>query len=492
MKMGEFSKPGEKEMYPFQKDDRMNVVLFITDQHRADCLGIEGNPVLQTPYLDWLASTGTRFTRAYSECPVCVPARRSLITGRTPASHGVLMNHDAPLNYPTLPGELSRTGYQTHLVGKLHLWPHRKLYGFNSADWSDGPAPLPGIGDYEQYLYDNGINSAKAGISHGCDQNGWISRPWHLDESLHFTNWAAQKSLDFLSKRDPTVPFFLQVGFHQPHQPCTPPAVYWNRYINKELPQPVVGDWSKKYDTPQSGSPPAAWRVFLNQNEQQQYTAGYYGCINHIDNQIGRIIETLPENTLIIFLSDHGEMLGDHQWIRKRNAFEGSTRIPCIIRFPEKKDNFNPDKKNIVDAVVGLSDIMPTILESINIEIPDTVEGKSLLPLIKGESSGVHDFIHGECSSIPTLNSGMQYMTDGNFKYIWYPGSGEEQLFDLANDPKELINLSADGGNQTILSFWQSKMVNILMNRPEGFVTNSMLQKLSGPSTDILPENFGI
>ena len=147
MKMGEFSTPAKKSEYSAVTDDRMNIILFITDQHRADCLGIAGNKILQTPYIDWIGSSGTIFTRAYSECPICIPARRSLITGRTPASHGVLMNYDAPLNYPTLPGVLSQSGYQTHLVGKLHLWPQRKLYGFNSADWSDGPAPLPGMGN---------------------------------------------------------------------------------------------------------------------------------------------------------------------------------------------------------------------------------------------------------------------------------------------------------------------------------------------------------
>ena len=118
-------------------DSRPNIVLFMTDEQRGDCPGIGGHPVLQTPYLDELAATGARFRHAYSECPVCVPARRTLMSGRKPASHGVLMNAGGLLDGPTLPGELSRAGYQTHLVGKLHLSPLRKLYGFHSSAWAD-------------------------------------------------------------------------------------------------------------------------------------------------------------------------------------------------------------------------------------------------------------------------------------------------------------------------------------------------------------------
>ena len=145
--------------------DRPNILLLMTDQQRGDCLGIEGHPVLQTPYLDHLAAEGVRFRHAYSACPVCVPARRTLMTGQTPFHHGVMMNYDTALSGPTLPGELAQSGYQTHLVGKLHLWPHRKLYGFCSADWSDGPGHG---GDYDTWLEAHGIRHPYAGLSHGA------------------------------------------------------------------------------------------------------------------------------------------------------------------------------------------------------------------------------------------------------------------------------------------------------------------------------------
>ena len=122
------------------RDNRPNILLLMTDEHRGDALGIEGHAVLQTPYLDGIGGNGFHFRRAYSASPVCVPARRTLMTGTKASTHGVFMNYNTHLRFPTLPGQLSQSGYQTHLVGKLHLYPNRKLYGFDSSDWADSPA----------------------------------------------------------------------------------------------------------------------------------------------------------------------------------------------------------------------------------------------------------------------------------------------------------------------------------------------------------------
>tara|TARA_A100001037_G_scaffold304806_1_gene342851 strand:+ start:444 stop:1553 length:1110 start_codon:yes stop_codon:yes gene_type:complete len=279
-------------------DERPNILLLMTDQQRGDALGIEGHPVLQTPYLDALAAAGARFRHAYSATPVCIPARRTLMAGQRAASHGVFMNYTAPLPGPTLPGELSKAGYQTHLVGKLHLSPPRKLYGFDSADWSDSPSPHPAYDDYERFLVESGVTTPGAGLAHGASVNGYTARPYHLGERFHFSNWCADRALSFLARRDPTMPFFLKVSFHQPHQPLTPPAAYWDRYRAMDIPPPPVADWSRVYETPQRGLPVNAWRVCLEPELQRQMQAGYYGCINHIDDQIGRILARIPPNTV--------------------------------------------------------------------------------------------------------------------------------------------------------------------------------------------------
>ena len=462
-------------------DERPNILLLMTDQQRGDALGIEGHPVLQTPYLDALAAAGARFRHAYSATPVCIPARRTLMAGQRAASHGVFMNYTAPLPGPTLPGELSKAGYQTHLVGKLHLSPPRKLYGFDSADWSDSPSPHPAYDDYERFLVESGVTTPGAGLAHGASVNGYTARPYHLDERFHFSNWCADRALSFLARRDPTMPFFLKVSFHQPHQPLTPPAAYWDRYRAMDIPPPPVADWSRVYETPQRGLPVNAWRVCLEPELQRQMQAGYYGCINHIDDQIGRILARIPPNTVILFVSDHGEMLGQHQWIRKRSGYEGSARIPFLLRAPARLDL---GRGVVANAPVELMDVMPTLLDLAGVPIPEEVDGTSVLPILRGESTG-RDFVRGECSRMETMNSGTQFLSDGRRKYIWYPGTGHEQFFDLESDPDEMVDL---GSAHTETAIWRQRLVSILADRPEGFVEDGRLVRLTGPTAPCLPQ----
>ena len=464
--------------------DRPNILLLMTDQHRADCLGIEGHPVVQTPHLDAVAAEGTRFNHAYAACPVCVPARRTLMTGQRPARHGVLMNYSTHLNAPTLPGELGKAGYQTHLVGKLHLWPFRKLYGFHSSDKADS-SKAGGDSDYQRFLRREGIHTPRASSAHGVNSNSWVARPWHLPEHLHFSNWCADRAIDFLERRDPTLPFFLKVSFIHPHQPCTPPRDYWDRYMDMKLPEPFVGDWARFTDAPVPGqSAFDAWRWWPNPEQVRQFRAGYYGCINHIDDQIGRILHILPPNTVILFTSDHGEMAGDHQWLRKRNAWEGSARIPFFVRFPKI---FNLRGGHICPQPVELMDVMPTLLDAAGAPAPDTMDGRSLMPLLRGEPVAWRDYVHGECAAVPTLNSGMQYVTDGLRKYVWLPGRGEEFFFDLVSDPREMHNLAAAPSRAAELSLWRARLIRELEGRPERFVEGGVLRRLDGSTPHCMP-----
>lgn len=465
-------------------DQRPNILLLMTDQQRGDCLGIAGHPVVQTPNLDDIAGHGVYFPQARSACPVCIPARRTLMTGKKPATHGVLMNFNTRLDGPTLPGELSRAGYQTHLCGKLHLWPHRKLFGFDSADWADG-AKSGNDDDYVRFLRREGVTIPGAGMANGIGSNAYPARPFHMDERFHFTNWVTDGALNFLERRDPTLPFFLKVSYLQPHQPLTPPRCYWDRYINMDLPEPKVGEWSKIYDEPQKGLPTGAWRLRITPEQQKQMQAGYYGCVNHVDDQIGRIRAVLPSNTIIIFVADHGEMLGDHQWIRKRNGFEGSCRIPFMINFPDSMEIEQGKRSN---ALVELMDVMPTLLDAVGVQAPEGMDGDSLMPVVRGEKTSIRDVAHGECAAIPTIDSGMQYMTDGRRKYIYYPADGSEQLFDLENDPDEMIDLAPDAKFGAELETWRDRLTVELDGRPEGFVKDGRLTPVGRPTPLAFPE----
>ncbi len=468
---------------PRETDDRPNILLLMTDQQRGDCLGLDGHPVLQTPNLDHLGATGFHFRRAYTACPVCIPARRTLMTGQTPAHHGVLMNYHTWLDGPTLPGELAKAGYQTHLVGKLHLWPHRKRYGFESEQWSDTPRP-DRDDDYQRFLRRHGADGPRLSAAHGMNSNGWNVRPWHLDERYHFTNWCASMAIDFLERRDPTRPFFLKVSFIHPHQPCTPPRDLYDRYLGMDLPEPYVGDWARVYDAPRRGLPVAAWRVCLERALMRQYRAAYWASITHIDSQIGRLVECLPRNTVVLFLSDHGEMLGDHQWIRKRSAYEPSARVPFLVNLPGRVGIAGG---RAIDAPVELMDVMPTLLDLAGCDVPETCDGRSLVPLMRGDAGDWRAFVHGECAEMPTAGTGQQYLTDGHRKYIWLPGQGQEQYFDLDADPREMHDLAADPDRADEVAAWRERLVEMLAGRPEGFTEGGRLRKLDGPTAFCLP-----
>ncbi len=453
----------------------------MTDQHRGDCLGIDGHPVLQTPYLDAEAAAGIRFRHGYSACPVCIPARRTMMSGRTPHGQGTYCNYDTLLNTPTLPGCLSGAGYQAHLCGKLHLWPQRKLYGFCSTDWADGPGGKNDRNDYYKFLENNGFNMPEAARCHGMDGNGWAARPWPFEERYHITSWTTDCALRFLERRDPTMPFFLNVSYYHPHQPAIPPEYYYNMYMNMDIPEPAHGGWAKVDEISRRGMPVSSIRINPDPIVMKQFQAGYFGCITHIDHQIGRILQVVPQNTIVLFVADHGEMLGDHGYARKGHGFEGSARIPFLFKFPQ---GMNIPQRQVRDEVVELMDVMPTLLDAAGIAIPDMVEGRSLMPLITGKDSTWREYVHGECAvlgepdNIP--KTGMQYLTDGKRKYIWHPGTAEEFYFNLETDPRELHNLSGESGFDPEIEIWRQRLIGILKDRPEGFTDGKKLLKTVG------------
>lgn len=461
---------------------RPNILLIMTDEQRFDALGGLPDSVVDTPYLTELRTQGVFFRKAYSACPVCIPARRTLMSGKTPYHHGVMMNYTTPLEGPTLPELLQKNGYQTHLSGKLHLFPERKRYGFESADWADSCHSSSPDNDYDRFLREHGLFE-DLGLGHGLSFNGYAARPFHLEERYHYSNWCADMALRFLERRDPTAPFFLNLSFFQPHAPCSPPAYYFNKYLHAPMPPSPMGDWVEELPDLQNGLPVNAWRVDPESWPLREYKAGYYGCVEQIDHQIGRVLYHLPkENTIILFLSDHGEMLGDHGWIRKRSAYEGSAHIPLLLWMPRKlAAEYGICLNTQIDTPVELMDILPTVLDLAGIPIPENVDGMSLLPLMRGEPCS-REYIHGECARLETIGSGMQYLTDGREKYIWYPGLGKEQLFDLTADPREEHDLARDPAAEERIRPLRERLIRELEGRPEGFVKEGKLARLEGPT----------
>jgi len=198
--------------------------------------------------------------------------------------------------------------------------------------------------------------------------------------------------------------------------------------------------------------------------------AGYFGLIHELDAQVGRLLNGLGgqlENTLILLTSDHGEMLGDHHLFGKCEPLEGSANVPFLLRLPGPARKLPGDgaKGQICDQPIGLQDVMPTLLDAAGVEVPAACTGRSLLPLVKGECGDWRDALHGEHSGYRTNEEGFHYLVDERWKYIWRSQTGQELLFDLAEDPRERHDRSHD----IDLTPWRRRLVERLAPRPEGF-----------------------
>lgn len=450
---------------------------------RADAMGVAGNDSIDTPNLDDLARGGYRFPRAYSATPTCVPARVALLTGKSPALHGRYGYREGisfPDAYPvTLPSVLREHGYQTHAVGKMHVFPDRARCGFDEVELHDGflhtsrrltRGPSARIDDYVEFLRretgDPRADYQDTGI--GC--NALTARPWEREERLHPTRWVADRSLRFLERRDPTRPFFLYTSFHRPHAPFDPPAWLWEKYREREFGRRPVGDWVSRFDEHRRDHGSEAEFGAQKAAVHQQVRAGYYGSIEFIDLQLNRLREVLSnqgllEDTVIGFVSDHGDMMGDHDMYRKSVGYEGSARVPLVVHVPPKwRQGWGESRE--IGTIAELRDVMPTLLGLAGAAVPDGVDGIDL-------REGTREHLHGEhlISSLGTQS--MQWIRSQRHKYVWFSGDGHEQLFDLEADPHELHDLA--GEEPAELARHRALLIAELTGREEGFVVDGEL-----------------
>jgi arylsulfatase A-like enzyme len=395
------------------------------------------------------------------------------------------------VNFPfTLPGELAKHGWYTKGVGKMHFHPQRALLGFHSTvlDESGRVAAKGFVSDYHQWFARQETGGASS-VDHGIDWNSWMARPWHLPESLHPTCWTAGEALRFLKDRDPSMPFFLKVSFARPHSPYDPPQYFFDLYKDKKLPGPFIGDWADVNDVPSDAAVFDAWRGRRSDEETRRARMAYYGQISHIDNQIGRILIYLKDNklmddTLFIFTSDHGDMLGDHNLWRKTYAYEGSAHIPLVMKLPrEMRGSVKPRS----GGLASLCDIMPTILDVLDLPVPDAVDGKSLVKPATGNADGWREYFHGEHCACYAPDNEMQFVTDGRYKYVWLPRADTEQFFDLQEDPGELHNAIADENVRPHLERLRGFLIQELARRENGMVRDGRLASQKGKPPQVSP-----
>lgn len=466
-----------------------NVVLICTDQWRGDCLGSAGHPCVETPYLDQFASIGWSFQRACCATASCIPARASLYTGQTQRTHRRVGYQDGvDWDYSeTLATAFGRAGYQTHAVGKMHVHPARNRVGFDNVDLHDGylhfgrdrtKDDLERNDDYLPWLRQRaGADADYFDSAVHC--NAYTPHPWPMDERLHPTAWVSTMGADFLRRRDTTKPFFLMLSYHRPHPPLDPPKWAYEQYLDADIPEPVVGEWCEEVFG--DGFTPLGCTQGMRDwpaDRIRRSRAAYYGQITFIDHQIQRFLELLDEyghkgNTIVCFTADHGECLGDHHCYAKSVAYEPSIRVPMLFFSPGS--DLIPPAGADRDHLVELRDVMPTLLDAAGAACPASVEGRSLLPLMRGERVEWREDLHGEHNVHQAGIGSMHYIATRDFKYVWHSGTGREQLFDLAHDPQERVDLAMSANPPAELDRLRGRLIEELTGREEGFVGDGRL-----------------
>lgn len=433
-------------------NDRPNILFLMSDQHNSKVTGYGGNRVICTPNIDRLAEEGIVFRNHYCQNPLCVPSRMSLLSGQYCRTTGIYDNKSIlQANSVTLPRTLSSAGYRTCLIGKSHF-NGEQFHGYQQRPYGDlyGQAHQP----------DPCRNSVedKSGLGDLLENAGPTGIPLPLTQ----TEICVSETVKWLQAHQSLhadQSFFLSVHFDKPHFPFRCPSNFYHRYAGKvNLPLILEKTLEKAV--------PFVHKVLTNpsfhrsKQIQTDALASYYGCIEWVDDAVGRILDALTylglaDNTMIIYTSDHGEMAGEKGAWQKTLFFDASAKVPLIVRYPSRFANGRQ-----IEEPTGLIDLFPTICELAQVAIPEQCEGVSLMPLLDGGMLE-RDGIYCESTILGAHELAGCMMRSGPWKYCYYL-DGSEELYYMEEDASESNNLSADNRfasireqlRRRVIEFW--------------------------------------
>jgi arylsulfatase len=446
-----------------------NILLILCDELRADALGYSGNPVVHTPNIDRLAREGTALTQCMVTQPTCTPSRASILTGCFPSAlRSRMVGCVTPDDPRFLPKVLAQAGYHTASIGKLHLVPQRaepeavehalskrgEYYGFQSVDLVNGHGDACFGPQYTRWL-DNRVPDWKARLERRQKLNhGLDVYTWELPSEVHSSHYIGDRAVASLREVGEK-PFFLHVSFPDPHYPFVAPEPYASMYAPADMPAPLPpvtasADlpplhhdiyFNRQDDTPRDrviGTPPRDY-FRATTADWQQVKATYYGMISLIDDQVGRLLDTLDstglaENTLVVFLSDHGDYLGDHGFYGKGLHYDSVLRVPLIVRGP----GVLPGQK--LDAIASTLDVAPTLLDLAGVTEPEGVQGVTMRRLLNGQARALREaaLTENDDDFVPMR---ARTLTTAEWKLTVYATRSYGELYDRQNDPAEMVNL---------------------------------------------------
>jgi len=490
-----------------------NVIWICTDQQRSDSLGCSGNKIARTPHIDSLAAAGTRFTRHITPMQICSPSRATMFTGLYPRHHELITNGMA-LNsqVPTITGLLGGAGYRTHSVGKQHLQPILAPAEYNMADsrafWrspvaEDWNGPFYGFQTIDLLLGES--DTAAISGHYAC----WLKTvapeavallkaeqapeapPADLDEiwqsaipvELHYNSWISECASNFIEHASVDEPFFLFVSYPDPHHPFAPPIEYANRYNPDDMPLPRVDagelerlpDYYTKLFPTDQGFRELYWAGLpdmeagsmittdgVSDHSMQRAIAHTYAMIEMIDDGVGKILNTLEaggrsDNTIVMFTSDHGELLGTHGLLHKGPpTYRQLVEVSMLMKGPR----INPGQT--CDALTNHIDLAPTFLDLAGVDREQVeFDGQSMLPLLEGQKGWQRDANYGEYHPTARPELYNQTIRTSQWRLSIYPDSPQwGELFDLEVDPDEHLNLYHDDAYRQLRDQLSEQLAN--------------------------------
>ena len=491
----------------------MNILYIMFDQLRFDYLSCAGHPHLKTPHIDGLAEKGVRFTRAYVQSPTCGSSRMSSYTGRYPSSHGVQFN-----SYPLKVGEwtigdhLRKAGMSCSLIGKTHMVADAaglerlglapdSVIGVRQSEcgfdpyvrddglWAEGPA---GFYDqkrspYNEYLKEQGYpgdnpwnDFANAGIEGNDIASGWFmvnaDKPANISEEDSETPWLTTKAIEFMEEKrlNGAGPWCAHLSYIKPHWPYIVPAPYHDMYGPDDV-LPVVRSDAEREDAHpvfEGMMNNQIGKTFSREEVRQKVIPAYMGLIKQADDQMGRLFAYLEETgrmqeTMVVVTSDHGDYLGDH-WLGEKNLFhEPSIKVPLIVYDPRAQADAT--RGSTCDALVEAIDLAPTFLEFAGgAPVGHILEGRDLTPWLQGETPEWRDFAVAEFdySTMPLCaklgltpkDARLFMVTDARWKFMHAEGGLPAMLFDMQNDPDELVDLGRSEAHQEVITLMYDRL----------------------------------
>lgn len=447
-----------------QEKKKPNVLFIIADDLTATAIGAYGNPVPKTPVIDQLAKESTLFTHAYTQYPVCGPSRASFMFGYYPnatQTYGYVSGREnVGEDRPSMAELFKQNGYYTARVSKIYHMgvPIDIEKGSDGTDdpasWmekfnSQGPEwTAEGKAELVQNNPDGSIERKGGNVMTIVQADG--------DDLVHSDGKTAEKASELI-RQHKDKPFFLAVGFVRPHVPFVAPAGYFDPFPFAKIkaPDQAPNDWD---DIPERGiNYVTSVNAEMNQEQKQKAIAAYYASVSYMDAQVGKVLKTLKEegledNTIIVFTSDHGFHLGEHEFWMKVSLHEESVKVPMMIKVPGKKPS-------VVNSFTELLDLYPTLADLAELNTPKAIQGKSLKALIDNPTKKVRDMAF----SVSQGGKSFLIRTE-KWAYIQYneDASAGMELFDMEKDPKQFNNLAEDPEYAKPLKEMQAKLAKKL------------------------------